>query len=213
MACDPMLAYGEMAVVSDCPDYDGDRIKIGDGRQTFSQLPWFEDFTKVSIDDKGVPKGVIPLGPDGRVPPGYLPDGSLATYILHKPVQQDILTYNGGEQTPVFDFFDSSELILSGSLLGVDAGSYRALMKPQPGYVWADGTATTRIITWVIAPAVVDPPQLVGDFDYDGEEHTAEWTGFDESIMTVSGDLSAVDAGEYEVTFVVDDNHTFKEGF
>lgn len=49
-------------------------------------------------------------------------------------------------------------------------------------------------------------PLTTDTFVYDGTAKTPTWVGFDSSIMTVSGDTSATNAGNHTVTFTLIDN-------
>ena len=49
-------------------------------------------------------------------------------------------------------------------------------------------------------------PLTTDAFVYDGTVKTPTWVGFDDDIMTISGDTSGTNAGNYTVTFTLIDN-------
>lgn len=58
-------------------------------------------------------------------------EGTLIT-----PIQLGTLIYNGALQTPNFDNYDPTQLILSGQTSAVNAGTYTAAFTPTSGYDW-----------------------------------------------------------------------------
>lgn len=69
------------------------------------------------------------------------------------PVQSGTLTYTGSEQTPSWSGYNSSEMTLSGTVNGTNAGSYNATFTPSANYQWTDGTAESKTVQWNISKA------------------------------------------------------------
>lgn len=70
--------------------------------------------------------------------------------INNTPSQSGRLTYNGGDQSPVWSNYDSSQLTLSGTTTRTNAGSYTAIFTPKSNYMWSDGSIGAKNITWTI---------------------------------------------------------------
>lgn len=83
--------------------------------------------------------GVLKVGPKGSV---SVP-GIAASF-----------TYNGKEQQ--FMSVDSGEhYVVGGTNAAINAGSYKATLTLEDGYVWADGTTDPKVYTWSIKKAVL----------------------------------------------------------
>lgn len=78
---------------------------------------------------------------------------SIPQTISNVPTQKNTLTYNASSQTPTWNYYNTSQLTLSGTTSGTNAGSYTAKFTPKSGYVWGDGTNTTKDVTWTIGKA------------------------------------------------------------
>ena len=137
--------------------------------------------------------------------------------LLEKPyIEDDMLVYDGTEQTPVLVGFDEETMTMSGMDSGVNAGDYRIRINitDPDNHEWTDHTTGTVVLDWTIAPASVETPSLeVVCFGYDGTEKTAVLEDLDETLVGVKGTLSATEAGEYEITvFLKDANHQWTDG-
>lgn len=137
---DPVLLYGEMQIVYD--DVHGDRIKFGNGRDPFSELPWYEDTGALSIGAKGT--SVATLDAEGIVPMEQIPD-DLRIPVSPVPVRD--VVYNGEMQSPVND---AVGIVLTGITQAREVGVYMIAEKPAPGYVWDDGTSDTKFFEWSV---------------------------------------------------------------
>ena len=58
------------------------------------------------------------------------------------------------------------------------------------------------------AEHILDVPTISGTYTYDGTEKTPTLTGFDGESMVKSGDISATNAGDYEITVRITDNNS-----
>lgn len=69
------------------------------------------------------------------------------------PSQKGSLTYNGAEQSPVWNGYDAAKLTLGGTAKGTNAGSYNATFTPVSNYQWSDGTTAAKTVAWSIGKA------------------------------------------------------------
>jgi len=70
-----------------------------------------------------------------------------------------------------------------------------------------EGTVSLNILDGI---TVVQYPTLVNNnLIYDGTEQFPEWSGYDASIMTISGITSAIEAGKYNVIFTLNDTTNY----
>ncbi|WP_300416151.1 DUF6273 domain-containing protein [uncultured Oscillibacter sp.] len=69
------------------------------------------------------------------------------------PSQKGSLTYNGAEQSPVWNGYDAAKLTMGGTAKGTNAGSYNATFTPVSNYQWSDGTRLAKTVAWSIGKA------------------------------------------------------------
>ncbi|MDE6260402.1 MAG: hypothetical protein K2M42_06005 [Oscillospiraceae bacterium] len=133
--------------------------------------------------------------------------------IQNIPTQYGELTYNGEEQTLVLNGYDSATVLLTGVTKATDAGEYEALATPKQPFFWgADGSNDTKPIKWVIGRQPVEAVTQSNDLTYTGEEQAPTWDGIREDIMTLSGDSSGTEAGEYIQKITLDNNYCWPDG-
>lgn len=67
------------------------------------------------------------------------------------PTQSGTLTYNGASQSPTLSGYDATKMMLSGTQIATNAGSYtmQASLKDDK-YEWPDGTTTAKTVNWSI---------------------------------------------------------------
>lgn len=94
------------------------------------------------------------LGVDWHVDMGLTLDMSgvakSAKYASDPTANQ--LTYNGYEQQGVAYDVEKCDVV-SGSVVGTNAGGYSAVIKPKEGFKWLDGSDGERTVDWSIAKA------------------------------------------------------------
>lgn len=68
------------------------------------------------------------------------------------PTQNGTLTYNGSAQSPSWNNYSSSIMVLGGMTSGTNAGSYTATFRliGTDSVMWADGTTSDKSVTWTI---------------------------------------------------------------
>ena len=131
---------------------------------------------------------------------------------VEKPTVSGTYTYNGDEQEVVINGFDE-ELMEVTNNTGTLANDYVAhvSLKDTNNYEWADGTNTTLDLAWSISKAKVNAPTMTTtSYTFTGENVTPEVTGYDETLMTVSGDTEKVDVGEYEIVYSLKDTNNYE---
>lgn len=120
--------------------------------------------------------------------------------IAELPSQLGSLTYNGIVQSPTWINFNTEQMSATGELNGTNAGEYNATFLPKPGYAWWDNTAGAKTSVWRIGKQSVTPPSQAVPLTYNGSTQNVTITGFDSSIMTLSGTTSGKNAGTYQAT-------------
>ena len=81
--------------------------------------------------------------------------------IEQEPVQAQMLTYNGQNQSPTWNNFSTVQMsIVEDSGPKKDAGTYEVKIKPVKRYCWKDGTQRIKTFSWTIQPAAIVAPTL-----------------------------------------------------
>jgi len=125
------------------------------------------------------------------------------------------LTYNGSQQTKTFNNYNSSLMTVSGNS-ATNAGTHSAtfVLKDVTNYQWSDGTMTNKTVNWTIAKQSISKPTVVStsSYTYDGSAKTVI-TNID-SKLSVSGNVSATNAGSYTATVSLPDttNYQWSDG-
>ena len=128
------------------------------------------------------------------------------------PTQTNIPTYNGSDKTPSWNGYDPLKMEISGVTSASDAGGYTAIFKLSYGYLFPDGTDEARV-KWTIDRAVISVlPTQTGTLVADGTSKTPSWNGYDTEKMTIGGDTSGTNAGDYTATFTPTSNYKWSDG-
>ena len=91
---------------------------------------------------------------------------------LEKPTITEVYTYNGEEQTPKVEHFDTNSMNISGNT-EVDAGDYKVIisLKDTNNYQWSDGTTTEIELNWKINTKKIETVWgITTTFVYNGKE-------------------------------------------
>ena len=91
------------------------------------------------------------------------------------PVQEPVLVYNGGEQTPSWSNFDRDKWVLKHPPSATNAGTYTARFSPGGNYAWADGSVGDISVDWVIEKLELNIPVQYNALYYNGEEQEPVW--------------------------------------
>lgn len=128
------------------------------------------------------------------------------------PTQKDVPSYNGTARTPAWNGFDSVKMAISGTTDGINAGTYTAKFTLIYGYVFPDGTSETSV-DWIIDRAVISAlPSQSNVLAADGTPKSPTWDGYMVGQLTISGDQSGMDAGDYTVNFTPTANYKWWDG-
>ena len=137
----------------------------------------------------------------------------LAHTIDAIPSQNGSLTYTGSAQSPSWNSYNPDTLILGGTTVGTNAGTYTATFKPVDGYTWSDGTADTKSVTWSIGRAsVAKVPTQSGSLTYNGAAQTPTWNDFNSAQLALGGTTTSTAAGSYNATFTPTANFQWADG-
>lgn len=141
-------------------------------------------------------------------------DKVLTWNITRKPLtatqstfsQSGTLSYNGSIQTVTIKNYDANYHKLGGVYTSINAGTFVAQISPLDNYCWNDGTTATKFVTWTINPIkLTKPTASVTNFTYDKEAHALNISSFNTDYITQSGTTAATAAGNYSVTFKLND--------
>lgn len=128
------------------------------------------------------------------------------------PSQTGTLSYTGNVQSPAWSSYDTSQLQISGDIVGTDAGDYTAQFYPTENYTWMDGTTTERPVTWSIGRAVISTvPSVTGTLEYTGSTLYPSWQNFNPNQLVMSGQTSGVNAGTYTASFTPTKNYKWSD--
>ncbi len=140
-------------------------------------------------------------------------------YIPVPTIVKSSFVYDGTPHLPEFSGFDENTMNILGNSSKTAAGEYEIIisLKDPESAVWVDGSVEDKTFKWSIEKAAVQKPSIVPTYmEYDGENHTVEFidnqndhsfvvSGFKDVVMTRSGDLSAVDVGNYKTVIALKD--------
>lgn len=100
----------------------------------------------------------------------------LTSVIAAIPSQRGVLIYNGDALFPEWDGYHSGQLLINGTLSGVDVGVYPVTFTPRAGCAWWDGTTEPKESSWVIDHASISAvPEQRGVLVYSAEALLPEW--------------------------------------
>ena len=123
------------------------------------------------------------------------------------PEQAEPLYYTYEEQSPTWTEYNKTKLTLGGKtsatlpLDPTDTG-YAATFTPTSNYCWEDGTFGPKIVYWRINYGLIlEIPYQINIPTYTkGTEWTAELALYNPDTMTLTGELSAVNAGTHYIS-------------
>ena len=135
--------------------------------------------------------------------------------ILQIPSQKGTLIYTGDIQSPSWNNYDNSEMLLTGTTSGLNANSYVAKfnLKNPIGTQWSDGSVIEKDVSWSIGRAIISSvPTQSGTLTYNGSVQSPKWTGYDSAKMKISGTTSSTNAGTFSASFTPTDNYKWNDG-
>lgn len=116
--------------------------------------------------------------------------------------------YNSNKHSPRVQGFDPETMTKSGAEWATKAGTYQITvqLKDTNTNTWADNSSDPVILQWSITAISLAKPYLNNDvFEYDGNVKTPDVIGFDSDMMTASGSVTAIEEGEYVLTYELKD--------
>ena len=118
---------------------------------------------------------------------------------------QDYFDYTGATKRPTINDFDADTMTKTGTESALKRGFYTITfkLKDTTGTCWSTGGSADIVAEWAIGTKRIAKPTLAGDteFTYSGSAKNLSISGYDADTMSMSGYLSATDAGDYTVTF------------
>lgn len=121
---------------------------------------------------------------------------------IEKPTEKTTnFVYDGTDKTYLPEGFDDRLMSISGNIQ-TNAGEYTAVvtLKNEDYASWKDNTKTAVEFKWTINKKAIDVPEKSGKtYTYSGSELSVELLNIDRTVMSVTGDESAVNAGKYSV--------------
>ena len=129
------------------------------------------------------------------------------------PSQISLLSYDGSVKSPTWNNYDPTQLLVSGTTSAVEAGSYTVHFTPNKNFTWADGSTNSKETTWAIQKATISAvPSAQNVLSYDGSVKSPTWNNYDPDKLSISGNTSAVEAGNYTVYFTPTKNFMWTDG-
>ena len=104
------------------------------------------------------------------------------------PTQNGTLTYSGSVQSPTWNDYNTSELVLGGTTSGTDASEYSATFTPKSNFKWSDETIDPKIVTWSIGKAA------------GGVTLSADYVSLDKNNLTDTVNVSVLGNGTVTVS-------------
>ena len=131
--------------------------------------------------------------------------------ITAVPTQNGTVSYNGTSQSPNWNNYDTIAMTISGTTSAINVGTYTVTFTPKPNYQWSDKTITAKSTIWTIDKAQVTPPEITNTVKtYNGQSQVPTIATYDNTIISVSGDTSATNAGTYTITISLLDTDNYK---
>lgn len=118
----------------------------------------------------------------------------------------------GGERTPEIVNFDDNWMTASGELSAAKAGIHNitVALKDKVNTSWADGSTDDVALNWTITywiTDMIDKPEIISKdaatYSYNGKPYTWNFVTIDEDKVSITGDLSATERGNYKITFAL----------
>lgn len=190
------LVYTGMAQIPDWDGYDPSKLLLSGDLSAVDAGTYTVEFT---------PKDGCWWGDGTQTPQTVTWTIDRAPVAL--PAQSDVLTWNGRKQTPTWSGYDASKMDIGGETTAADAGTHTATFTPTANYCWPDGATTAKDVEWTIATAVIAATPTVsgGALTYNGKKQSPAWTGYNSSLLDISGETSAANAGTYTAAFTPKD--------
>lgn len=82
-------------------------------------------------------------------------NGGIIGQYIEIPYPAAPVRYTGTTVSPIWRNYNSNYMILGGQIAGIDIGTYTAIFSPKSGYIWSDGTTSSKSVEWnIYVPAL-----------------------------------------------------------
>lgn len=190
------------------------------------QSPIFENYDKTILEIKGETEGLTAGTYTAVFVPTsnyYYEDGSdtkSIDWIIKKaviasiPIQSGELIYDRSEKSPTWNNYDAKFLNIGGVTAAIAAATYTAKFTPVSSVIWWDNTSGEKTADWTIQKsATLMIPQQTNELIYNNRTQVPIWSVYDTNLISITGETSALDAGEHEVIFsIIDSNYAWEDG-
>ena len=194
------------------PDGSGDDDKGGGGgsgyvytSSTASNYPSGCLLTSADylIDASTIAGNTSFTDPDGSTVTGHSGDGYIRItvnkiYITKPTVGTNSLAWTGSSLTYTPSGYTSTQMIISNNT-GINPEGYIASVSPRNGYEWTDKTTIAVSLSWSIIRYITKPTGGLSR-TYNGSSQSYILSGFDSSLMDISGNISEINADTYTVS-------------
>lgn len=199
---------------------------VSDGRLKTSKTPFYRNYTEYfdtvqvysrgSYDNTvtfrlnsqwGTTKGIYVIELIDLIPEDLTP--------VAKPTFSggSSFTYTGSTITPSVNNFETTYMTRSGTYQATNVGNYSITYTLKSGYCWNDDTTSDVVLNWYITKKSLRKPILRESPTYNGSEVSPSLYFFDDLLMTMSGDTSAINvntSGTYTITITLKDTTNYQ---
>ena len=109
--------------------------------------------------------------------------------------------------------YDSNYMYATGTSREHDPGDYQFIvhLRDTVNYCWEDNSTADIVINWTIGTAQIDKPvATVTEFEYSPDGNSLAIQNYQPYFMTQEGTISAVDCGNYSVTYILRDKEKWQ---
>lgn len=142
---------------------------------------------------------------------GTTDDKVLTWYIIKSTIGIPYLdtssfTYTGSIIKPEILNLNDDMVAVTGTQSAINVGTYTITysLKNANDFTWSDGTITDKTSVWSINAVVVAIPTIgISSFGYTGGVVGPTISNLDESAVTVGGTATAIEVGNYTITYTL----------
>ncbi len=198
-----------LTTISEWVDYNREFIEIVSGNSTVSAVDagtYTIEF-KFKYPDDGY-KWVLNSG-------NFTEDNQTVSWTINRyPIDDPALNDVGYTGETVYinsEDYSSEYFDVTGETSGIEVGTYTAVFTPTKNYCWQNGSTSSKNITWKIVRQPVKIPSQNGSLVYNGEEQFPVWNNFNEKQLSISGQTSGINAGEYTAVFTPNSGYNWDD--
>ncbi len=114
----------------------------------------------------------------------------------------DTITFNGNNQSPTINNYNSTSMVLSGDTSKRDVGNYTVTITPADGWAWQDGTQTPLNLNYSITKMSLAKPYLSNaSKTFNNASQSPTVNSYNSTWETQSGTTSSTNVGSWTVTW------------